>query len=61
MQKSTRPHSTAHSLRKGAVIHLHGQINIAVSSAVGNFYTAIVPIALIPGGSCAIPTISLAS
>lgn len=48
-------------LRKGAAIHIHRQINTVVSSAVHIFHTTIVPIALTPGGSPVIPTVSLAS
>lgn len=38
--------ATGHALWKGAVIHIHRQMDTAVSSAVGNFYTAIVFIEL---------------
>lgn len=42
--------AAGHALRKGAVIHIHRQIDAAVSSAVGNFYTEIVSIASTPEG-----------
>lgn len=49
-------HATVRALRKGAIIHIHRQIDTALSSAGDNFYAVIVSIVLIPGGSTVIPS-----